>query len=99
GRVEAGVLHATGSETFSGRSLARTAERARGAKADVIEQDDEHIGGARRRTQRADPRKLRIRILRIVGRQTDWFAVRNRQHFAWDVVLVHRSLPPALVAS
>jgi len=43
--VEAGVLQATGGELFGCRSLARTTERARGAKSNVIEQDDEDVGG------------------------------------------------------
>ena len=67
----------------------RPAERipARGAKADIIEQDVEHVGGASRRAQRTDRRKPRSRILHVVGRQTGWFAVRNWQHFTWDVIV------------
>jgi hypothetical protein len=86
-RVEAGVLQTACGQPFGVRRLTGTAKRARCTEADIIEQDDEYVGGTGRRTQRADRRELRVRILRVVGRQTDRFAVRNRQHFAWDIIV------------
>jgi hypothetical protein len=47
--MKARVLQASGGEPLSGRSLARTTKRARGAESDIIEQDDEDVGGASRR--------------------------------------------------
>jgi hypothetical protein len=93
GRVETGVLQSLCREALRRRRLARTAERARRAKADIIEQDDEHVRGASWRTQLSDRRELRIRVFRVVGRQADWLAIRNRQYLPWDVVLArHRVL-------
>jgi hypothetical protein len=85
--VEAVVLQAACGEPFGGRCVTGPAKRARGAKADVIEQDDEHVRCASRRTQRADRRKFRVRILCVAGRQAGGLAVRNRQHFTREVIV------------
>src|SRR5882672_117923 len=91
--MEAGVLQAGCSQPFGVGGPARTAECARRTEAHIIEQDDEHIGGASRRTQRPDRREPGIRIFCIVRGETDWLAVRNRQYLTWDIIAtVHRSL-------
>ncbi len=46
-RVEAVVLQAVPGQPLSRRRRARPAERARGGEADVVEQDDKHVGRAR----------------------------------------------------
>jgi len=81
GRVEAGVLQAGCGEALGIRGPARTAKRARCTKADIVEQNDEHVGCASRRAQRADRRKLRVRIFCVIRSQSDRFTVRDRQHF------------------
>src|SRR4051812_35040619 len=85
--MKAGVLQASGGEPLSGRSVARATKRARGAESDIVEQDDEDVGGASRRAQLADRRELRIRILGIVGRQADRLAVRNWEHVTREIIL------------
>ena len=53
-------------QPLGGRRLARPAERARRAEADVVEQDDQHVRRARRRPQRLDRRERRVGILRVL---------------------------------
>ena len=57
-------LQPAGSEPFGRRRLARTAECARRPEADVVEQDDQNIRRAGRRTQRRDGRILRVGVSR-----------------------------------
>ena len=57
-------------EPLKVRRLARTTKGAGCAKTDIIEQDDESIGGARGRTQFPDRRILRFRIFGVVGCQS-----------------------------
>ena len=85
-RVEARVLEAAVREPLGRRRVARPAERARGAEADVVNQEDEHVGRARRRAQRRDGRILGVRVLGVVGRDADRLAIGNRQHRALQIV-------------
>src|SRR6478672_13763894 len=86
GGVEAAVLQAVPGQPLGGRRRAWAAERARGGEADVVEQDDEHVGGARRRPQRLDRRERRVRVLGIEGQLAFVRLVRDRQDVALDLV-------------
>ena len=68
-RVEAVVLQPGRSQALRRRRRARPAERTRRAKADVVEQHHDYVRRPRRRPQRLDRRKRRIRILGVVGDQ------------------------------
>src|SRR5262245_30037400 len=84
--MEAGVFQTTCGEFLEVRCVARTAKGAGRAKAHVVEQDDEHIGRARRRPQLPDRRILRVRILGIVGRQTHMRLIRDGQDRSLSLV-------------
>ena len=86
-RMEAVVLQAVGCEAFGGGRVARSAKRARGAEADVVEEHDQHVRRAFWRPQRHDRRVLRIGILGVVGRQPDMLRVRDRQYVARKLVV------------
>lgn len=86
GGVEAGVFQSLCSEPLGRRSIARPTEGARCAEADLVEQNDEHVRCSRRRTQRADRRKLRCGILGVIEHRARVGPVRNRQHVASDVI-------------
>jgi hypothetical protein len=85
-RVEAVELEAVFRETLGGRRVNRTAECARCGKANVIEKHDENVGRALRRPQTLDRRKLRGRILGIVGGQPDVLLVGNRKNRSLNLV-------------
>ena len=85
-RVEAVVLQAVPGQPLSRRRRARPAERARGGEADVVEQDDEHVGRARRWPQRLDRRERRVRVLGVEGQLSLERPVRDRQDVALDLV-------------
>ena len=65
------ILQAVGREPLGGRRVARATEGARSAEADIVDQHDQHVRRAFRRAQRLDRRKLRVRILRVVGDEAD----------------------------
>jgi hypothetical protein len=67
--VEADVLQAARRQPFSGWRLARAAKGARGAKAGVVEEDNQHVGRALGRAQLLDWREFGVRILRVIGDQ------------------------------
>jgi hypothetical protein len=88
--VKAGVFESTRRQPLGGRRLARSAERARRAEADVVEQHDEYIWSA---GERANGRELRRRILGVIEHCARVTAVRNRQHVASDIIVdCHRFL-------
>ena len=78
--VEPGELQAGCGKPVSVRSGARPPERARRPEADVIQQDDQHVGCTLWRTQRLDRRKRRVRVLRVVRRQTRLRPLRNGEN-------------------
>ena len=86
-RMESVVLQAVGRQAFGGGGVARSAERARGAEADIVEENDQDVRRAHRRAQRHDRRVLRIGILGVVGRQPDMLRVRDRQDVARKLVI------------
>ena len=95
-RVEAIELQAPGRETLRVRRRARTAERARGAEADVVDEDHEHVRRPGRRTQLLDRRERRVRILGVIGHQPGPRHVRDRECIALDRPLTvhrHRAAP------
>ena len=93
-RVKPVEAQPAGGQPFGGWRVARTAERARGAEADVVDQHDQHVRRTLRREQRLDRRKRRIRILRVIGRQTRRRPIRDRQHRAGMLVRAH-CVPPS----
>jgi hypothetical protein len=58
GGVEPGVPEAARGQALGGGAADRPAEGAGGPEADVVEQDDQDVGGARGRPQRLDGGKL-----------------------------------------
>jgi hypothetical protein len=88
GRMEAVVLEAVRRKSFGVGCRDRPAEGARGSKADVVDQDDQHVRRALRGPDRLDRRIRGVRILRVVGRHADVLRVGNRQ----DVALRFRLL-------
>ena len=69
-RVEPVEAQPAGGQPFGGWCVARTAERARGAEADVVDQHDEHVRRPLRRQQRLDRRIRSLRVLGVIRRQT-----------------------------
>ena len=96
-RVEAVVLQAAPCQPLGRRHRARPAERARRGEADIVEQDDEHIGGAGRGKQRLDRGKRRVRVLGVEGKRSLERPVRDRQDVALDLVggTAHRACSSA----
>ena len=84
-RMKAGVLQAVRREALGRRRMAGPPKRTRCGKARIVKQDDEHIWRARWRPQRRDRRKLRVRILGIVRRQTHVLRIGNRQDRPGDL--------------
>ena len=76
--MEAVVLQPVGGELVEIRRLTRSTEGAGRGKADIVEQDDEHVGRALRRSQRFDWWVRRVGILRVVGGQADVRPVRDK---------------------
>ena len=85
--VKAVVLEPIGRQALGRGRVDRATEGRRGAKAAVVDEDDEHVGGALGRPQRHDRRILRIRVLGIVGRQPDGWNVGDREDLPLDLVL------------
>ena len=77
--AEVAALAAAGGEALGVRGVARPTEHARRAEAHVVDQDHDHVRGARGRVQRLDRRERRRRVLGVVGRQARSPDVRDRQ--------------------
>ena len=88
GRVEAVVLEAVRREALGCRRRDRPAERARRREADVVEQDNEHVGRALRRPERLDRRERGRRILRVIGDEPRSRPVGDRQNLTLHRVLL-----------
>ena len=86
-RVEAVVLQPAGGEPLRVRRRDRAAERAGPGEAHVVEQDDQHVRRAGRRTQRLDRSERRVRVLRVIRRQRRVAAVGCRQDLASGVTV------------
>ena len=69
GGVKAIVFQADCRQFFRIRRLAGAAERARRAEPGVVDQDNQDVWRALRRTQLLDRREFAVRILRIVSNQ------------------------------
>ena len=78
-RVKAVVLEPVYSKPLRGRRGARSAECARCAEPDVVEQDDEDVGGSLRRPERLDGRELRVRVLGIFVHRPCVGLIRDRK--------------------
>jgi len=87
GRMEARVLQPVGRQLLEVGRLTRPAEGRRGAEARIVDQHDQKVWGALRRTDLTDRGVLRVRISRVKRRECDWCHIRNRQHTARDSVL------------
>ena len=85
-RVEAVVLQPVVGEPLGGRRRAGPAERARGAEAAVVDEDDEDVRSALGRAQRLDRGKLGVRILGVVGDQPRAGPVWDRKAVARELV-------------
>ena len=92
GGVETVVRQTTRREPVRRRRTTRTTERARRAETDIIEQDDQNVRRTLRRQQGLDRRERSVRVLRVIGRQTRRWPVRDGQHRACMSVGTHRFL-------
>ncbi len=90
--VEPVVAQAARREALRRGRRARAAECARGAEPDVVEEDDEDVGGTLGRQQRLDRRERRVGVLRVVRDQPGRGTVGDRQHRAGVAVGRHGSL-------
>ena len=84
--MEAGVFQPGGGQPLGRGGVDRTAEGAGGAEADIVEQDDQDVGGTGGWPQRLDRRKPGGGILGIVGRQPNLRPIRDRQDLTRKVV-------------
>src|SRR5688572_2469193 len=80
--MEAVVPEPRRGETLGGGGLTGAAERARGAEAGVVDQDDQNVGRAARWTKITDGRVFGVGIFGVVSGQADGLPVRNRQNAA-----------------
>ena len=85
--MKAVVFQAAGRQEFRIRRIAGTAKRTRGAKARVVDQDDENVRRALGRAQLRDRRELRIRILCIIGNEARARPIRDGKNGSLNVVL------------
>ena len=81
--MEIGVGQSVLGETLDGRQVHHAAERRGARVAEIIEQDDQHIGRARRRLDLEDGRRLRVPGIELGDRRTRRF--RDWQDGAIDV--------------
>ena len=88
-RVETVIQQTARGKPVRRRRTTRTTERARGAEADIIQQDDQDVRRTLRRQQWLDRREGGIRVLGVIGRQTRRRAVRDGQHRACMSVRTH----------
>ena len=81
--MEIGVGQSVLGETLDGRQVHHAAERRRAGVAEIIEQDDQHIGRTRRRFDLEDGRSLGIAGIELGDRRMRRF--RDGQHGPIDV--------------
>jgi hypothetical protein len=84
--MKADVFQAALGELFNVWSIAWPTERGGGAKAGVVDQNDEHIWCPVRRAQRADRRIFGVGIFGVVGRQSDILVVWDWKYIAREAV-------------
>jgi hypothetical protein len=77
--MKPGIGEAACRQPIGGWRRRRSAERAHRPIARVVQQNQQHIRGTRRRTQRLNRREFRLRVPRVIRRQPDRRPVRNRQ--------------------
>ena len=87
GRMKAVVLEPVGRKAFRGWRVARSAEGARSAEANVVEEHDQHVRRPFRRAQRHDRRVFRLGILGVVGCQADMLRIGDWQNVARKFVV------------
>src|SRR6185503_5299522 len=85
--MEASVPQPTCTELLEVGCLARSAERAGSTIADVVNKNHQHVGSALRRKQRIDGRELGVRILGVVGGESNVVRVRDRENRSLSTVL------------
>ena len=102
--MEAVVAQAAVGEPLEVGRLARPAEGAAVAEAHVVEQDDEHVGGALGGPNWLDRWEAGVRVLRVVGGEADVRPVGDRQDLSLRFVLMvghllllHLALSPSAV--
>ena len=84
--MEPRVLEPAGREPLERRRVARSAEGARCAEADVVKEDDEDVRGPRWRPHRVDRGKRRVGVPGVIGGDPDPLRIRDREHFSVHVV-------------
>jgi hypothetical protein len=84
--MEAAIAETAIGQFLGIRRLARAAERARGAKPGIVNQDDEDVGGAFRRAKLLNGRKMRVRVLGIVGDEPSVSLLGDRKDVTRQVV-------------
>jgi hypothetical protein len=87
GGVKAVVLEAVRRQPFGSRGMHGAAKGTRCSKADVVEQDDQHIGRALGRAQWLDGRIPVIWILGVVQRYPNRVRVGDGENLPLDFVL------------
>jgi hypothetical protein len=93
GGVQPGELRAPRGEFLEIGGLARPPEGAARAKTYIIDQNDQDVRRALGRPHILDWRVAGVRVLGVVGRQTDVTDIRDRQNIAPHVGLTrHRSV-------
>ncbi len=99
-RVEPGEPEPVGAKLLEVRGMARTAEGAGSAVADVVDEHDEDIRRALWRAQLPDRWILRVGVLGVVGRQADVRLIRDREEqFAESYLARPSDRPPSLRCS
>ena len=89
--VQPRVLQPPGGELLEVRRLTRSTEGAAGAKAHVVDQDDEHVRRGLWRPNILDRRIAGVRILRVVGGQPHMRDIGNRKDCSRALAINHDS--------
>jgi hypothetical protein len=84
-RVETIELEPACRETLCGRRPTGSAEGARGAEADVVEEDDQDVRRAGRRPKGLDRREDGSRVPRVEGRLAFMLPVRDGKPLAGEI--------------
>ena len=92
GGMEAIELQAGAGQLLRRRGAARSAKGTGRPEPGIVDQHDQDIRRAFRRPQRFDRRKLRVRVLGVVGRQSDESWIGNRQLRPVEMIFSHGSL-------
>jgi hypothetical protein len=95
--VEAIELQSVFCQPLGRRGVNRTAKGAARTKADIVNQDDQHVGRAFRGSDIPDRRKLGFRILGVIGRQTHMLHLRDGQNGSLNLIICTHGLSPYLV--